>query len=211
MSTRQTIDWTAIRTRLEQNQATIDQGFAVPDANRLQQLYRDRARQFAARATAIAKATDTWPALVFTVGAERFCLATAEVAEVLRCAKCSRIPGARPELLGVVNVRGRICSVLDLARVFELPPTGEASSGYIVLVRHADVEVGLKVDDVQQVERISRDVQANVEPGASGSDGVVVLGRTAGRATILNMEYILARYHGRAPGEPTNSARPAPS
>jgi len=56
-------------------------------------------------------------------------------------------------LAGVVNVRGRIYSVLDLARFLNLPTTanGSGEGAYLVVVQFEALELALKVDAVLSV------------------------------------------------------------
>jgi purine-binding chemotaxis protein CheW len=64
---------------------------------------------------------------------------------------------------GVVNLRGRILSVLDLRRLFNLPSAeaeeddeldAEETGPYLVVVEMATMEIALLVDDVLTVESV---------------------------------------------------------
>jgi purine-binding chemotaxis protein CheW len=209
MSTRQRIDWNSVRARLRDSQAAIEQDLTVVAGRRLEEVYHDRARQFAARSTAVAEHSNAWPALVFAVGNERCCIATTSVVEVLRCAKCSPVPGAPAQLLGVINVRGQICSVLDLARILELPAAAGRSPGYIVLVRQGGAEVGLRVDEIEQIEMVSSETCGNLDWAANGGGARLAAGKNGQRATILDVEEIIAGAGVKSLGNPIGFPRAA--
>lgn len=173
-------------------QTTIEANSTSVDGHRLEQVYRERARQFADRSAVAKQPADTWPVLAFTVGGERCGIATTAMAEVVRYGDCAPIPGARPEFLGVINLRGRFCSVLDLARILELPQHSDSARGYIVVVRHAGFEVGLRVDEVEQIEPVSQAQLAGTSGELSALSTQYVQGRTPGRLTVLDVEAILS-------------------
>ncbi|HEX3727647.1 MAG TPA: chemotaxis protein CheW [Pirellulales bacterium] len=191
MSTRTAIDWTAIKARIEESQAAMDQNLVV-EGDRLRQVFCDRAWQLATRSAVSDRPRDAWPALTFSVGGERYCIALTSAVEVLRCACLAPLPGAPPQLLGVVNVRGQICSVLDLARLLELPESGESTRQYAVLVRHRNIDVGLAIDEVGQVATISPAEVAAASGELLALAPQYVRGRTPDGVAILDMDAIFS-------------------
>ncbi len=75
--------------------------------------------------------------------------------------RCTLVPGAPAELLGVINHRGRICSVLDLVGLLGLPPRAtsrsekSATGSYILLLRRPGGEVGLCVEWIEGIRPIA--------------------------------------------------------
>ena len=55
----------------------------------------------------------------------------------------------------MTNVRGEVRSVLDLRRILELPEAPTGGPGYVLLVRHGDLVVGLRVDGLEKAERVA--------------------------------------------------------
>ena len=169
MSQHRKIDWESVRSGLQLQQETLARS-EVLDADRLERVYRDRAAAFAARREGVEEKNDAWPALVFRVGDQRYCCPLSALAEVLPWARCTAVPGANSSLLGVMNVRGEIRSVLDLARLLKINVAGERSRGYVLLARHAGREVGLWVDEIEKIENVSPDTLIAIE-GESESSG----------------------------------------
>lgn len=101
-----------------------------------------------ARVDLAAGAAQFWTGLGFRLG-ERWCVAPREdVREVIVPPPLTRVPGARPWLLGLANVRGALLPVCDLRRLI-----GEEhqtlARGSRVLVYHSErVPAGFLVDEV---------------------------------------------------------------
>ena len=101
-----------------------------------------------ARVDLAAGSTQFWTGLGFRLG-ERWLVAPREdVREVIMLPPMTRVPGARPWLLGLANVRGSLLPVCDLRRLL-----GEEhqtlARGSRVLVYNSDrVPAGFLVDEV---------------------------------------------------------------
>lgn len=116
--------------------------------------------------------------LAFVIGTETFALALEAVREILKPPPVTPVPRAPRDVLGVISVRGRITTVIDLRRRLRAH-TGELDKfSRILLVDDGDEVVGLLVDRVLQVHRLSDDEieLANVVSGDM-SEYVVGIGR----------------------------------
>jgi len=97
------------------------------------------------------------------------------------------VPCTPPWVAGILNVRGEVVSVVDLATAVGLaaaPSTGEGAQ--VLLAELPDVRVGLLVDEVVGVHSVALDA---LDRPLSGSD----LARGVAEATIvvLNLEQLL--------------------
>src|SRR5690606_37516368 len=98
-------------------------------------------------------------ALIVELSGRVFGLPVAQVREVLRPRDLVPIPGAPPAALGLINVRGVVVTVLDLAALLsaslsdDAPPTHIRAVGpqSIVLLEHGGRAVGVAVDAVHDV------------------------------------------------------------
>ncbi len=95
--------------------------------------------------------------LVFSLGSEWYAVDLAHVRKVLRAGALARVPGASPEVLGLMNSHGEVLCVLDLRKILGTggPPPGAADEGRFVIVlqfggKDAGILVGA-VDDVWDV------------------------------------------------------------
>jgi purine-binding chemotaxis protein CheW len=184
------IDWEDVRQRLRQSEMALDQTLNAGDA-RLQAVYRQRAVQLAARQRHTAAAAGQ-SVLVFGLGAERYALNMTDVLQVFPLVHCTPVPAAPPQLLGVTNLRGEIRSVLDLRRILDLPVSdadgdGNGESGDLLLVRHHGVEVAMRVDRVESVQRISADEMMGGDASDRRHAAGYVRGVTRDRICLINL------------------------
>ncbi|MGD8278517.1 MAG: chemotaxis protein CheW [Gemmatimonadota bacterium] len=94
------------------------------------------------------------------------------ITEILMPQVLTRIPGAGPEVCGLVGVRGRVLTVFDLCGLLGEGPLDPERDHRILVVKAADRVVGLAVPEV---ETIAEDELESVSEGRSGTDGPVEL------------------------------------
>jgi purine-binding chemotaxis protein CheW len=98
------------------------------------------------------KASYQLPVLTFSLGAQTFALLIEDVIEAAAMVELVDLPDARPEILGLANRRGRMLPMLDLRRVFKQPAQPVTSATLFIVAAGGGREVGLVVDEIQQVE-----------------------------------------------------------
>jgi len=88
----------------------------------------------------------------FRVKQELFGIDVMQVKEVLRFVEITPVPGADASVLGIINVRGNVVTVIDTRRLFKLPEVDYNDDTRIIVVELNDKEViGLVVDSVDEV------------------------------------------------------------
>ena len=92
-----------------------------------------------------------------------------ETQEIIPLRALTRLPGAPPYVRGLMNVRGVIITVLDLATRLVAPDVSTRADGSILLVRHRDRLAGAMVDEVVDV----RVVEVEASDSASAQGGAV--------------------------------------
>lgn len=92
--------------------------------------------------------------LAFGLAGDRFALPLATVREILKVAPITEVPRARSHILGILSVRGRITTVIDLRRRLRMSSAEPTKASRILLVDGGDEVVGLLVDEVFQVYRL---------------------------------------------------------
>jgi purine-binding chemotaxis protein CheW len=95
--------------------------------------------------------------LVFDAGGRTFAVSAAEVREVVPFRQPTRLPGAPLHVSGIVNLRGTVVTVIDLAKRLGLSPS-TSENRCIVLLNRAGRPVGLMVDNVQDVIVVNDDM-----------------------------------------------------
>jgi purine-binding chemotaxis protein CheW len=87
-------------------------------------------------------------AIVVRLGAGKFAVDLAAVAEVGRAPAVTRVPGLPVWLAGVANWRGRILPVLDLRTLLGADAVALDAAGRLIVLTDGGVAVGLLVDAV---------------------------------------------------------------
>lgn len=136
------IDWEAVHRRLARLEAALDRG-GRRSARDMRNILRERARVLARPIGAGSDAGDQLEFLEFAVADERYGIETAHIREVATVTGLTRIPGTPAFIGGIATVRGQILSVLDLARLFDLPNFGEAAPEKLVVLEGPDMPVGI--------------------------------------------------------------------
>ena len=75
------------------------------------------------------------------------------VREILPPRSFTRLPGTGAEVCGLIGLRGRIVTVLDLGAILGLTPSASREEHRLVLVEHENRVVGMAVDEMVAVTR----------------------------------------------------------
>jgi purine-binding chemotaxis protein CheW len=131
--------------------------------------------------------------VVFRVETGRYALPLAAVREVVVTPELfTRVPRAPPAVSGVINLRGRVVTVVDLRPVLGLGKASTPSPQLLLLDRgRRDLALGVSdVEGIEQLDRVSTDA-----PEATGLvRGVARLGPTD--VNVLDVEGLDARVAG---------------
>ena len=90
----------------------------------------------------------TWSGIGFRMAEHWFVAPMGEVAEVLQEPRLSRIPGVKPWVAGVANLRGRLLPVMDLCGFLGLGLSVVRKQRRVLVLDHEELFAGLLVDEV---------------------------------------------------------------
>lgn len=94
--------------------------------------------------------------LAFILAGETYAARISAIVEILRPPPITEVPRAPSPIVGVMSVRGRLVTVIDLRRRFSLPEAPLDNKSRILLVEiGGDEHVGLLVDEVLSVFRLA--------------------------------------------------------
>lgn len=88
--------------------------------------------------------------LSFSLGHEEYAIPVLEVREVIAMIETTSVPYLPPYMLGIMNLRGQIISILDLRKKFNIKPSETAETAVIICDLGA-LSVGIVVDSVNSV------------------------------------------------------------
>lgn len=102
--------------------------------------------------------------VVFSLGKEEFGVDISEVREIIRFESITKIPNTADFISGVINLRGGIIVVIDLASKLGLPSKEQDNNTRIIVIETEDNTVGMIVDSATEVLRLSGE---NIKPAPS--------------------------------------------
>src|ERR1700722_10833694 len=125
--------------------------------------------------------------LAFSLAGELYAVKIAFIAEILKPPPITAVPRAPHNVIGVVSVRGRLVTIIDLRRRLKLPesPTDRRTRILLTGLEHGE-SIGLLVDEVMQVYRLA---ESEIEPahvlGGDQPAHIGGIGRPEGALIIL--------------------------
>ena len=83
-----------------------------------------------------------------------FGLPISRVHDVFMVDRLTRVPLAPPEIAGILNLRGRVVTTIDMRRRLDLPPREEGRGNMAVGIEQRGESYGLLIDSVGEVLKI---------------------------------------------------------
>jgi purine-binding chemotaxis protein CheW len=146
---------------------------------------RRRAMTETAERAGAGAATGDPQVVVLRVGAGEYAVPIGRVQEIVRVPAITRVPHAGPGVEGVIDLRGRVLPIVDLAIRLGLGSADRGQAARVVVVEAATGPVGLLVDGVREVLPVPAGA---VEPPSAqiATSGVLVgVVRLADRLVLL--------------------------
>lgn len=128
----------------------------------------------------------------FLLGSERYGIETSFVVEVHPLRELTPLPCTPPFLLGLVNMRGKILSVIDIRRFFELPEREGGELGKVIVLHDDSMEFGLLADAIIGVCTIPVRALQPPLPTLTGIRADYLRGMTGERLALLDAGKMLA-------------------
>jgi len=118
-----------------------------------------------------------WSGIGFRMGEQHYVAPMGEVDEILHEPRYSVLPGVKPWVRGIANLRGRLLPIIDLSAFFghELSPLRKQRR--VLVIDHPQVFAGLLVDEVLGMQHFSErslmpepsgDSEPNITPYVQG-------------------------------------------
>ncbi|NQZ53420.1 MAG: purine-binding chemotaxis protein CheW [Piscirickettsiaceae bacterium] len=108
--------------------------------------------------------------VTFHLDSEVYGINVMQVQEVLRITEIAPVPGAPNYVLGIINLRGNVVTVIDTRRRFGLISKEPNESARIIVVEVNDNVLGMLVDSVAEVVYLHQS-EIETAPSVSSNDG----------------------------------------
>ena len=132
--------------------------------------------------------------ITVVIGEQRFAIDIQLVREIRGWTNSTPLPNAPDYVLGVINLRGAVLPVLNLAARLGLPASEARSSSVVIVVDLVGRTVGLLVDAVSDIINVGEgEIQPAPVIGAASSKGLArgMITTEEGIITLIDMSGIL--------------------
>ncbi|HQR38196.1 MAG TPA: chemotaxis protein CheW [Blastocatellia bacterium] len=132
--------------------------------------------------------------LQFRAGVSQFGLPVTQVVEIIRIAAFAPVPDPSPDLLGMINLRGRVIPVFDLCRTLQMGDRPLSLRMYIIIAEVEREAVGILVDDVIDVVGVPSESFQTSRALAGGATFTLGVARVGSRMlTVIDLHPLLDR------------------
>lgn len=116
----------------------------------------------------LSEATGSIQLVSFRLGQEEYGTEITKVREIILIGEITQIPQTPPYVKGLINLRSTVIPVIDLRLRFGLAPAELTGESRIIVLNVQNRTIGIIVDAVSEVLRISRDQIAPPPPTVAG-------------------------------------------
>lgn len=184
------IDWQAIHRRLEAADAAAQDAW-MPGREEAGRILKARAHALA-QEEAGDEAGERIEVVEFLLAYETYAVESRYVREVYPLENLTPLPCTPAFVLGIVNVRGEMLSVIDIKKFFDLPEKGLTDLNKLIVLDSGVMRFGILADAIVEVRDIAlSDIQPSL-PTLSGIREEYLKGVTAGRTVVLDAEKLIA-------------------
>ena len=124
------------------------------------------------------------------IGDAEYVLPAADVLQMESYTGATKVPGAAEQVVGLVQIRGRVVPVLDMRIVFGLPAVTPTLDSRVVVMKRGERTVGLLVDSAREVLKIPPgDFQPPPPVVVQQTDGLVKGVVQAGNRLLMLIDF----------------------
>lgn len=184
------IDWAAVHRRLDAAREVTERAWK-PDGQTTARILDERARTLALTGPVLHE-DGTLEVVEFMLVHERYGIETSFVREIHPLTNLTPVPCTPAFVLGIVNLRGEIISVMDIKKFFDLPEKGLTDLNKVIVLQSESMRFGVLADAIHGVRRIgAADIQPSL-PTLTGIREQYLKGVTSERTIILDASRLMA-------------------
>jgi len=107
---------------------------------------------------------EEWKGLGFQIGGVRLVSALGEVSEIMHVPRYTTLPGVKPWLLGIANIRGRLIPIVDMHSYIGVKTAQPRKEWRVLIIESGDYVVGLLVEQSLGLQHFLEDGFEEVAP-----------------------------------------------
>lgn len=156
------------------------------------EILRARAMELARETADGSAAEETLEVVEFLLAQERYGIESSYIREIYPLKELTPVPGTPRFVLGIINVRGQILSVIDIKKFFDLPERGLSNLNKVIILRNDTMEFGILADLIVDVRSIpASQIQPSL-PTLTGIREQYLKGVTREHLVILDADRLLS-------------------
>ncbi len=156
-----------------------------------QEILRQRAVALRGKKTEHTAYGESQMVVAFLLAPERYAIESVYVSEVLTLDKLTVIPGAPSFITGVINLHGKIISIVNLKILFNLKKSGITQLNKIIVLKWDRTEFGIVTDEIEGTFQMCLTSLSSPPSTVNGIEAEYIKGITPNGIIILNAEHIL--------------------
>lgn len=129
--------------------------------------------------------------VIFKLSEEQFAVETCKVQSINDMMEITIVPKAPEYIKGLINLRGNVISLLDINLLLDVKKEEKVKQDNIIILEVSDEQVGITVDQVDEVLDIEENIVEKFEDGKNKSyiKGVINFGNKI--VTLINIDKLL--------------------
>jgi len=165
---------------------------SAPGPDKRKMILKERAKQLAKERKVKEKTGTYVEILEFELASERYGLEVAEIEEIHPLHQYTHIPCTPAFVFGIINVRGRIISIIDLKKFFGLQEQGITNLNKVIILKNETMEFGILSDTIVGFRQVTPEGIHAPPATLSGIGAEYVRGITSEGTIILDSGKILS-------------------
>jgi purine-binding chemotaxis protein CheW len=164
----------------------------MPSLEEKKKILKARAKVLAQEPKGEAVAEEYLEVVEFLLSYEKYGIESSYVREVYPMKELTLLPSTPSFVLGIINVRGQILSVIDLKKFFDLPGKGLTDLNKVIILHSDRMEFGILADGIMGVRDVSLNELQPSLPTLTGVREEYLKGVTRERMVILDAAKLLS-------------------
>ncbi|WP_136440743.1 chemotaxis protein CheW [Pacificoceanicola onchidii] len=137
--------------------------------------------------------------ITFSAGGQSFCLEITQIREIRRWTPVTALPHTPEDVLGVMNLRGAVIPIFDLAARFGLGSTPANERNVVIVAAVGGTTIGLLVESVSEILSVEKSAIQETPDIKSDATKHSILGMISVDETmvrVVNLDAVLETERG---------------
>jgi purine-binding chemotaxis protein CheW len=185
------IEWRQVHDRIETARIALEQGLAKTREEKIG-ILKVRAGTLSQERKEKEADTEYIEVVEFSLAYEGYAIESSYIREVYPIKELTPVPGVPPFVVGIINVRGQILSIIDIKKFFDLPEKGLTDLNKVIIIHDNTMEFGILADVVLGMRCIMLSEIQEALPGFTGIRAQYLKGVTRERVAVLDAGKLLS-------------------